>query len=132
MGGYKMEIKRTSSYEAEPGKVKKVVLLFSGGLDTSVLVKWIQEKYNAKVITLTVDLGQPVEDLNAIKQKALKLGAVNAYIVDAKEEFADKYITKAIKANGLYQGKYPMATSIGRYLLAKLAIEIAEKYGADC
>ncbi len=122
---------KTSSYEAEPDEVDKVLLLFSGGLDTSCMVKWIQEKYDAEVITLTVDVGQPGIDLEQTKKKALSLGATKAYVVDAKKDFADGYIAKAIKCNGLYQDAYPMSTSIARPLKSKLAVEIAKKEGVD-
>ncbi|MBR9692827.1 argininosuccinate synthase [Candidatus Woesearchaeota archaeon] len=122
---------KTATYEAEKGKVKKVILLYSGGLDTSVMVKWIQEEYGAEVITLTADLGQPGIDLPAAKAKALKLGASKAYIIDAKDEFAEKYIAKAIKANALYQGGYPLSTALGRPLIAKLAVKLAHQEGAD-
>ncbi|MBI2133105.1 argininosuccinate synthase [Candidatus Woesearchaeota archaeon] len=125
------DYKKVASFEAEKGKVKKVVLLYSGGLDTSVMLKWIQDEYKAEVIALTVDLGQQAEDLNAIREKALKLGAKKAHVIDAKDEFADSYIAKGIKANSSYQGAYHLATAIGRPLLAKIAVEIAEKEGAD-
>ncbi len=121
---------RVASYEAKKGEVKKIVLLYSGGLDTSCMLKWLQEEYQADVITLTLDLGQQGDDLQAIKQKALKFGAVNVYVVDAKDEFADEYLSKLIKANGSYQGDYHIST-VSRYLMAKLAIEVAEKEGAD-
>ncbi len=122
---------KISSYEAEPSEVNKVVLLFSGGLDTSCMVKWIEEKYDAEVITLTIDVGQPGIDMQATKQKALKLGATKAFIVDAKEEFAKEYITKAIKCNALYQDAYPLSTAIARPLKAKYAVKIAKQEGAD-
>ena len=122
---------KVASYEAKPGEVKKVVLLYSGGLDTSVMLKWIQDIYGAELIALTIDIGQPGEDLEETRQKALKLGAAKAFIVDAKKEFASEYVSKAIKANGLYEGKYPLGTSIARPLLAKKAVEIAEKEHAD-
>jgi argininosuccinate synthase len=121
---------KVSSYEAKAGDVKKVILLYSGGLDTSCILKWIQDKYMAEVITLTMDLGQQIDDLEKIKQKALKLGAKKAYVIDAKDEFADKYLAKLIKANGAYQGNYHIST-ISRYLMAKKAIEIAALEGAD-
>jgi argininosuccinate synthase len=92
---------KIASHEGRKGEVKKVVLLYSGGLDTSTMVKWIQEEYKAEVIALTVDIGQQTDDLEEIKQKALKLGAVKALVVDAKKEFAYEYISKSIKANGL-------------------------------
>lgn len=119
-----------SSYEAKPGDVKKVVLLYSGGLDTSCILKWIKEEYSAEVITLTLDLGQQVDDLEKIKAKALKLGAKEAYVLDLKDAFAERFLSKAIKANGTYQGEYYIST-ISRYLMAEAAIEIARKEGAD-
>ncbi|VVC04853.1 Argininosuccinate synthase [Candidatus Burarchaeum australiense] len=112
-------------------KFKKVVLLYSGGLDTSVLLKWIQENYGAKLITLTADLGQPGLELEQIRKKALALGAEKAHVADVKKEFACDYVAKAIKANALYQDTYPLSTALGRPLIAKLAVELAEKEGAD-
>lgn len=126
------EYQKVSSYEGKKGEVKKVVLLYSGGLDTSVLLKWIQEEYDAEVIALTIDIGQMTDNLEAVRQKALKLGAVKAIVVDAKEEFAREYIAKGIKANASYQGNYYMSTPIGRPLLAKWAVRIAEEENADC
>lgn len=123
---------KVTSYEGKKGEVKKVVLLYSGGLDTSVLLKWIQEEYNAEVIALTIDIGQLTDDLEEIRKKALKLGAVAAYVIDAKDEFADEYISKGIKANASYQGNYHLSTPIGRPLLAKWAVKIAAQEGADC
>lgn len=122
---------KVASYEGKKGEVKKVVLLYSGGLDTSVLLKWIQEEYKAEVIALTIDIGQVVDDLEAIKQKAIKLGAVKTYVIDAKDEFANEYISKGIKANANYQHRYRLATAIGRPLLAKWAVKIAAMEGAD-
>ncbi len=106
---------------------KKVILLYSGGLDTSVMLKWIQEKYHAEIIAVTIDIGQVKDDFIAIKQKALMLGAKKAYVIDAKKEFAETYIAPSIQANGLYQGKYPLSTSLGRPLMSKIAVEIAAK-----
>src|SRR6476620_6157176 len=94
---------KVASYEGKKGEVKKVVLLYSGGLDTSVLLKWIQVEYKAEVIALTIDIGQTIDDLEAIKQKAIKLGAIKTYVIDAKDEFATEYIAKGIKANAAYQ-----------------------------
>ena len=125
------EYHKVASYEAEKGEVKKVVLLYSGGLDTSVMLKWIQDEYNAEVIALTVDLGQHSDDLEEIRKKALTLGAKKAFVVDAKDEFANNYVAKGIKANASYQGAYHLATAMGRPLLAKIAVEIAGKEGAD-
>lgn len=122
---------KVASYEAKIGEVKKVLLLYSGGLDTSVMLKWIQDNYKAKVIALTLDLGQQHDDLAAIKQKALKHGAVEAITLDVKDEFAEKYIAKGILANAQYQGDYPLSTPIGRAILATKAVEVAKKVGAD-
>lgn len=122
---------KVASYEGKKGEVKKVVLLYSGGLDTSVLLKWIQEEYKAEVIALTIDIGQVVDDLEAIRKKAEKLGAIKTYVIDAKDEFANEYITKGIKANANYQHRYRLATAIGRPLLAKWAVKIAAIEGAD-
>ncbi len=122
---------KVSSYEAKAGEVKKVLLLYSGGLDTSVMLKWIQDQYKAKVIALTIDLGQQHDDLEAIKQKALKLGALKAITFDAKEEFANEYLAKGIKANACYQGDYHLSTPMGRAILAKKAVEIAHLEKVD-
>ncbi|MBD3300039.1 MAG: argininosuccinate synthase [Candidatus Moranbacteria bacterium] len=122
---------KVASYEPKPEEVKKVVLLYSGGLDTSVMLKWIQEVYKAQVIALTIDIGQLADDLKKIKEKALKLGAKKAIVIDAKDEFAENYITKGIWANADYQRGYHMSTPIGRPLLAKLAVKTAFKEKAD-
>lgn len=128
----KQEYIKVSSYEGKKGEVKKVVLLYSGGLDTSVMLKWIQDEYKADVIALTVDIGQLTDNLEEGRKKALKLGAVKAYVIDAKDEFAEEYIAKGIKANASYQGNYHLSTPIGRPLLAKWAVKIAAVEGADC
>src|SRR3954471_8079096 len=122
---------KTASYEAEPGEVGRVLLLYSGGLDTSVMLKWIQDEYDAEVVALTVNLGQPGEDYDVVKGKAKHLGALEAYVVDAREEFARDYVLPAIKANGLYGGGYPLFTALGRPLIAKLAVEHARQAGCD-
>jgi len=105
------------------------VLAYSGGLDTSVMIKWLQEKYNAEVITATVNVGQP-EDLAEVEEKANNLGVLKHYSIDAKEEFATDYIFPAIKANALYEGKYPISTTLSRPLIVAKMAEIAEKHGA--
>jgi argininosuccinate synthase len=105
------------------------VLAYSGGLDTSVMIKWLQEKYNAEVITATVNVGQP-EDLAEVAEKANNLGVLKHYSIDAKKEFATDYIFPAIKANALYEGKYPVSTSLSRPLIVAKMAEIAEKHGA--
>jgi argininosuccinate synthase len=122
---------KTASYEAEPGQVGRVLLLYSGGLDTSVMLKWIQDEYEAEVVALTVDLGQPGEDFEVVRGKALGLGALDCKLVDAREEFAREYVLPAIKANALYGGGYPLFTALGRPLIAKLAVEAARETGCD-
>ncbi len=126
-----MDTKDSIDYLAKPSNVKTVVLLYSGGLDTSVMVKYIQEEYDADVVTLTLDLGQPDVDLKATKQKALDVGAKEAHVINAKKEFAEEFIAKGIKANGLYQGEYPLSTAIARYLVCEKAVELAEEVDAD-
>ncbi len=121
----------TASYEADPASVSKVLLLYSGGLDTSVMLKWIQERYEAEVVTLTLDMGQPGEDWDAAISKAKDLGAVDSVLIDAREEFARDYVLPAIKANALYGGGYPLFTALGRPLIAKLAVEVAREHGCD-
>jgi argininosuccinate synthase len=122
---------KTASYEAEPGEVGRVLLLYSGGLDTSVMLKWIQDEYEAEVVALTVNLGQPGEDFEVVKGKALQLGAIDCHLVDAREEFARDYVLPAIKANALYGGGYPLFTALGRPLLAKVAVEKARESACD-
>jgi argininosuccinate synthase len=121
---------RTASYEADPAEVHRVLLLYSGGLDTSVMLKWIQDEYDAEVVCLTVNLGQPGEDYAVIEDKAMRLGALECHVLDAREEFAREYVAPAIKANALY-GDYPLFTALGRPLIAKLAVEHARKTGCD-
>jgi argininosuccinate synthase len=122
---------RTASYEADPAEVKRVLLLYSGGLDTSVMLKWIQDSYGAEVVCLTVNLGQPGEDYTVIEDKAKRLGALECHVVDAREEFARQYVAPAIKANALYGGGYPLFTALGRPLIAKLAVDYARRSGCD-
>jgi len=105
---------------------EKVVLAYSGGLDTSVAVRWLQEKYDLKVITLTVDIGN-VPDLEAIRQKALKVGAIKALVVDAKETFIRSYVFPALQADAIYEGQYPLSTALGRPLIVRLLVETAKK-----
>lgn len=122
---------KVSSYEGEIGKVKKVLLLYSGGLDTSVMLKWTQDNYKTKVVTLTADLGQQHDDLAAIQKKALKFGAEKAIVLDLKEKIADEYLSKGIKANASYQGNYYLSDPFSRAILGKVSVEIAKKVGAD-
>ncbi len=121
----------TASYEADPASVRRVLLLYSGGLDTSVMLKWIQDEYDAEVVCLTVNLGQPGEDYGVIEGKALRLGALECHVVDAREQFAREYVAPAIKANALYGGGYPLFTALGRPLIAKLAVDYARSSGCD-
>src|ERR671910_1333935 len=107
---------------------KKVVLAYSGGLDTSVCVKWLEEQ-GAAPYALYVDLGQD-EPTGDVRAKALKIGAADAFVRDAKSEFADEYVAPAIRANALYGGKYPLFTALARPLIAKKLVEAAREVGA--
>jgi argininosuccinate synthase len=122
---------RTAGYEADPAEVRRVLLLYSGGLDTSVMLKWIQDQYGAEVVCLTVNLGQPGEDYEVIEDKARRLGALECHVVDARERFATGFVLPAIKANALYGGGYPLFTALGRPLIAELAVELARRTGCD-
>jgi argininosuccinate synthase len=122
---------RIASYQADPAEVTRVLLLYSGGLDTSVMLHWIQDRYGAEVVALTVDLGQPDEDWDVVTGKARDLGAVDAIVVDAREEFARDFVAPAIKANALYGGGYPLFTALGRPLIGKLAVGQARASGCD-
>ena len=128
---HRAPLTKTASYEAEPHEVGRVLLLYSGGLDTSVMLKWIQDEYGAEVVALTVNLGQPGEDYDVGRAKALDLGALDCRVVDAREEFARDYVLPAIKANALYGGSYPLSTALGRPLIAKLAVEAERQTGCD-
>ena len=108
----------------------KIVLAYSGGLDTSVILSWLKEKYNAEIIAFVADVGQK-EDFEAVKQKAFKTGASKVYIEDLKEEFAKDFVFKAIQANAVYEYKYLLGTSLARPLIAKKQVEIALKENAD-
>jgi argininosuccinate synthase len=121
----------TAGYLAEPSEVRRVLLLYSGGLDTSVMLKWIQDQYGAEVVALTVNLGQPGEDYEVIRGKAKNLGALDCHVVDAREEFARDYVLPAIRANAIYGSGYPLFTALGRPLIAKLAVEHARRAGCD-
>jgi argininosuccinate synthase len=123
--------KPTASYEADPAEVARVLLLYSGGLDTSVMLKWIQDAYEAEVVCLTVNLGQPGEDYEVIEAKARELGALECHVVDARERFAREFLAPAIKANAVYGNGYPLFTALGRPLIAQLAVEQARASGCD-
>jgi argininosuccinate synthase len=108
---------------------EKVVLAYSGGLDTSVAVKWINETYNMDVIAYTCDLGQG-QDIEAIRQKALRTGAIDAVAEDARNLFIDYFVFPSLAAGALYEGKYPLATALGRPLIAQLMVRVAREHGA--
>lgn len=108
----------------------KVVLAYSGGLDTSIILKWVKEKYNAEIIAYCADVGQGPE-LDGLEEKAIKTGASKIYIEDLRKEFVDDFIFPAIKANAIYEDYYMLGTSIARPVIAKRLVEIAEKEGAD-
>ena len=127
----KSTYKKIATHEAKKGEFSKCLLLYSGGLDTSVMLKWIQDEYNCEVVTLTVDVGQIADDLKAIKQKALKLGAVEAIVYDAKDEFADNILSEAIKANADYQGGYALSDPMARAMISEVAVKIAAETGAE-
>lgn len=107
----------------------KVILAYSGGLDTSIMVPWIQENYNLDVVAFTCDLGQG-KDVEAARQKALKTGAIDAVVADARALFMDYFAIPALMANALYEGKYPLATALGRPLIAWMMVDVAKKHGA--
>jgi len=112
------------------GEVKKVVLAYSGGLDTSVILKWLKNEFGCEVIAFTADVGQ-AEELDHLEEKAIATGASKVYIEDLREEFARDYVFTAIKANAIYEGTYLLGTSIARPLIAKRQVEIAQLEGAD-
>ena len=115
----------------DKSKIKKVVLAYSGGLDTSVIIPWLKENYNnCEVIACTADLGQG-DELNIVHDKALKSGASKCYILDLKEEFVSDYVWPVVKAGAIYEQKYLLGTSFARPLIAKKLVEIALKEGAD-
>ena len=109
---------------------KKIVVAYSGGLDTSVMVKWLSEKYDAEIIAVTGDLGQKSE-LVGLEEKAIQTGASKVRVIDLKEEFIKQYAWKALKAGALYESEYPMGCAIGRPLLAKMLVDVALEEGAD-
>ncbi len=111
-------------------RVNKIVLAYSGGLDTSVAIKWLKQKYNTEIIAFYADIGQG-EDTEPIREKALKTGASQVYIEDLKEEFVKNYIFPMLRTNAVYEGSYLLGTSIARPLIAKKQVEIAEQEGAE-
>jgi argininosuccinate synthase len=110
--------------------IRKVVVAYSGGLDTSVIIQWLKEEYGCEVIAFTADIGQG-EELEPLREKAIKTGASKIYIDDLREEFVKDFVFPMLRANAVYEGRYLLGTSIARPLIAKRQIEIAEKEGAD-
>ena len=108
---------------------EKVVLAYSGGLDTSVAIPWLKDKYGVEVIALTIDVGNE-KDFTAVKEKALKVGALKAIVIDAKEMFVKYFCFPAVQANALYEGVYPLSTALSRPLMAKLLVDVASEEGA--
>ena len=111
-------------------KMKKVILAYSGGLDTSIAIKWLKENYCDEVVTVAVDVGQNI-DLKFVQEKALKVGAVKSYVIDAKEEFAKDFVLKGLQAGAVYESNYPLATAYSRPLIAKILVDYAEKEQAE-
>ena len=110
--------------------IKKIVVAYSGGLDTSVIITWLRETYGCEVIAFTADIGQG-EELEPLREKAIKTGASKIYIDDLREEFVRDFVFPVLRANAVYEGRYLLGTSIARPLIAKRQIEIARKEGAD-
>ncbi len=110
--------------------VKKVVLAYSGGLDTSIIIPWLKENYNCEVIAMAADLGQG-EELAPLEEKAAKSGAAKAYILDVRERFLQEFVFPTLRAGAVYEGKYLLGTSMARPLISELLVEVAEKEGAD-
>jgi argininosuccinate synthase len=111
-------------------EIKKVVLAYSGGLDTSIILKWLRDEYNCEVVTFTADIGQG-EEVEPARAKALQMGVKEIYIEDLREEFARDYVFPMFRANAIYEGEYLLGTSIARPLIAKRLVEIAQQTGAD-
>lgn len=109
---------------------EKVVLAYSGGLDTSVCVKWLQDEKNLDVVCVCGNVGQEETGLDAKKQKALDLGVLDCQVLDLRDEFSDEFLTKAIAANSMYENKYPLLSALSRPLLAKKLVEVAHEFGA--
>jgi argininosuccinate synthase len=115
---------------AKAGARPRIVLAYSGGLDTSVAIQWMQEHKDVEVVACAVDVGQGIDDLEEIRQRALDCGAVEAVVVDAKKEFATDFIAPALKANAMYMGKYPLVSALSRPLIVKHLVRVARETGA--
>src|SRR5436190_14563790 len=109
---------------------QRVVLAYSGGLDTSVAIGWIGEQTGAEVVAVAVDVGQGGEDLEVIRQRALACGAAEAYVADARDEFAEEYCLPALQANALYMDRYPLLSALSRPVIVKHLVSAARKHGA--
>lgn len=116
--------------QLDPKNINKIVLAYSGGLDTSIIAKWLQETYDAEVITFTADIGQG-EEVEPARAKAKAMGIKNIHIEDLREEFARDYVFPMFRANAIYEGEYLLGTSIARPLIAKRLVEIAKEHNAD-
>src|SRR5205823_4592611 len=128
-GGGVGEAIRTILGEIAPSRmpemhIDRIVLAYSGGLDTSVAIRWLAEKYHAEIVTVTMDLGQGKE-LEEVRDRALATGAVRAHVLDVREEFARDYVVPALKADAIYEDRYPMGTALDRPLIARKLVEIA-------
>lgn len=110
---------------------KRVVLAYSGGLDTSVAVRWMIEELGVEVVALAVDVGQASDDWDVVRERARAAGAVEAIVVDAREEFADQFVAPALKANAMYEGRYPLVSALSRPVIVKHLVEAARAHGAD-
>jgi argininosuccinate synthase len=111
--------------------IKKVVLAYSGGLDTSAIVPWLKENYGCEVIAFVADVGQGAEELEGVEEKAIASGASECYVVDLKDEMVSDYIYPTLKTGSIYEGTYLLGTSMARPIIAKAQVEIARKVGAD-
>ncbi len=109
---------------------EKVVLAYSGGLDTSICIKWLMDEHNMDVIAVAGDVGQEHDGLEPIRQKALNTGAIESYVIDMREEFVNEYLTDAIRANALYENKYPLLSALSRPVISKHLVRIAHEHGA--
>src|SRR6476620_7745210 len=127
---YNDESNMRKAKKANTAEVRKVVLAFSGGLDTSVILKWLQDTYRCEVVTFTADIGQG-EEVEPARAKAERLGVREVFIEDLREEFVRDYVFPMFRANTVYEGEYLLGTSIARPLIAKRQIEIARETGAD-
>ncbi|HLI30015.1 MAG TPA: argininosuccinate synthase domain-containing protein, partial [Terriglobia bacterium] len=119
-----------SSSKVHPGSVKRVVLAYSGGLDTSIIIPWLRENYGCEVVAMVGDVGQG-DDYKAVRAKALRTGAKRVFVEDLRGEFVTDYLWKAVQAGAIYEGKYLLGTSLARPVLAKRQVEVALACGAD-